>query len=132
MEKEWVLWAGATLGDVSVKITIDDLTDRLDEYGTAAFLVTVGADSSPKVVHAPVVWDGEVLRCTPGGGTLANLTGGGLVTLVFPAPEDGGYSMFLDGRGVPDPDDDAVAVIEFTGGVLHRPAPDAPGGDARC
>jgi len=122
----------ATLGDVSVKITIDDLTDRLDEYGTAAFLVTVGADSSPKVVHAPVVWDGEVLRCTPGGGTLTNLTGGGPVTLVFPSLENGGYSMFLDGRGVPDPDDDAVAVIEFTGGVLHRPAPDAPGGDARC
>ena len=115
-----------------MKVTVDDLADRLDEYGTAAFVVTVGVDSSPKVVHAPVVWDGEVLRCTPGGGTLANLTGGGPVTLVFPTPENGGYSMFLDGRGVPDPDDDAIAVIEFTGGVLHRPAPDAPGGGARC
>ena len=117
---------------MSVKVTTDDLADRLDEYGTAAFVVTVGADSSPKVVHVTVVWDGEVLRCTPGGGTLTNLTGGGPVTLVFPSLENGGYSMFLDGRGVPDPDDDAVAVIEFTGGVLHRPAPDAPGGDARC
>ena len=48
----------ATIGDVSVKITVDDLADRLDEYGTAAFVVTVGADSSPKVVHVPVVWDG--------------------------------------------------------------------------
>ena len=122
----------ATIGDVSVKVTVDDLADRLDEYGTAAFVVTVGVDSSPKVVHAPVVWDGEVLRCTPGGGTLANLTGGGPVTLVFPAPENGGYSMFLDGRGAPDPDDDAIAVFECTGGVLHRPAPDAPGGGARC
>jgi len=122
----------ATIGGVSVKVTVDDLADRLDEYDTAAFVVTVGVDSSPKVVHAPVVWDGEVLRCTPGGGTLANLTGGGLVTLVFPAPENGGYSMFLDGRGAPDPDDDAIAVIEFIGGVLHRPAPDAPGGGARC
>ncbi|MEC8970433.1 MAG: pyridoxamine 5'-phosphate oxidase family protein [Actinomycetota bacterium] len=117
---------------MSVKVTVDDLADRLDEYGTAAFVITVGVDSSPKVVHVPVVWDGEVLRCTPGGGTLANLTGSGPVTLVFPAVENGGYSMFLDGRGVPDADDDAVAVIEFTGGVLHRPAPDAPGGDARC
>ena len=122
----------ATIGDVSVKITVDDLADRLDEYGTAAFVVTVGVDSSPKVVHAPVVWDGEVLRCTPGGGTLANLTGGGPVTLVFPAPENGGYSMFLDGRGAHDPDTDAMVVIEFTGGVLHRPSPDAPGGGVRC
>ena len=132
MEKEWGLWVGATIGDMSVKITVDDLADRLDEYGTAAFMVTVGADSSPKVVHVPVVWAGEVLRCTPGGGTLANLTGGGPVTLVFPAAENGGYSMFLDGRGALDPDAAAIVVIEFTGGVLHRPAPDAPGDDARC
>ena len=132
MEKGWDLWAGATIGGVSVKVTVDDLADRLDEYGAAAFVVTVGADSSPKVVHVSVVWDGEVLRCTPGGGTLANLTGGGPVTLVFPSSGTGGYSMFLDGQGVPDLDDDAVAVIEFTGGVLHRPVPDAPGGDARC
>lgn len=122
----------ATIGDVSVKITTDDLADRLDEYGTAAFVVTVGADSSPKVVHVPVLWDGEVLRCTPGRGTLANLTGGGPVTLVFPAAENGSYSMFLDGRGALDPDDDAIAVIEFTGGVLHRPAPDVPDVEARC
>ena len=122
----------ATIGDVSVKITTDDLADRLDEYGTAAFVVTVGADSSPKVVHVPVLWDGEVLRCTPGGGTLANLTGGGPVTLVFPAAENGGYSMFLDGWGVSDPDDDAIAVIEYTGGVLHRPVADASDGDACC
>ena len=132
MEKESGKWTAATIGDVSVKVTVDDLSDRLDEYGTAAFVVTVGADDSPKVVHVPVVWDGEVLRCTPGGGTLVNLTGGGPVTLVFPAPESGGYSMFLDGRGAHDPDDEAVAVIKFTGGVLHRPAPNAPGDDVPC
>lgn len=132
MDKEWGLWARTTINYVSVKVTVDDLADRLDEYGTTAFVVTVGADSSPKVVHVPVMWDGSVFRCTPGGGTLANLIGSGSVTLVFPAPEGGGYSMFLDGRGASDRNDDSMAVIEFTGGVLHRPAPNSPGDRAAC
>ena len=68
----------------------------------------------------------------PGGGTLANLIGGGPVTLVFPAFETGGYSMFLDGWGVPDSDDEAVAVVKSTGGVLHCPAAHVPGDDTRC
>ena len=114
---------------MSVKVTVIDLADRLDEYGSVAFVVTVGADNFPKVVHVPVVWDGEVLRCTPGGGTLVNLAEDGPVTLVFPAFEPGGYSMFLDGRGAPEPGDEAVAVIKLTGGVLHRPAPNALGDD---
>ena len=75
-----------TLLGMSIPVTGDDLTARLEEYGSACFLVTVGADGSPKVVHVPVLWDGEVLRCTPGAGTLRNLGDGGSATLVFPAP----------------------------------------------
>ena len=131
MWKRSGLWAGATIGDVSVKITVDDLAGRLDEYGTAAFVVTVGADSSPKVVHVPVVWDGEVLRCTPGGGTLVNLAGGGPVTLVFPPPEDGDHSMLVDGIGRVV-DDGEVVEVKFVDGVLHRPAPLAPGDQVDC
>ena len=122
---------------MSIPVTTDDLAARLEEYGSACFLVTVGADGGgsnfAKVVHVPVVWDGEVLRCTPGAGTLrnlGNLTEGGPVTLVFPGPTTDVHSMLLDGTGRDAGND--VAEIEVTGGVLHRPAPAAPGDSAHC
>ena len=123
---------------MSIPVTTSDLAARLEEYGAACFLVSVGADSAgcnfAKVVHVPVTWDGEVLRCTPGGGTLRNLGdpgdgGGAPVTMIFPGPTPDVHSMLLDGTGRADGD---VAVIEVTGGVLHRPAPAAPGAEAHC
>ncbi len=114
---------------MSHPVNTEELPERLAEYGNAAFVVTVGATGAPKVVQVPVVWDGEAIRCTPGGGTLANLASPAPVTLVFPAPVDGGFSMILDGEGTPDGE---VAVVSLTGGVLHRPAPEQPGDEINC
>jgi len=36
---------------VSIPVTGNDVPARLEEYGSAAFLVTVGVDGSAKVVH---------------------------------------------------------------------------------
>ena len=136
---------------MSHPVTADDVPARLEEYGTIAFLVTVGGDGSPKVVHVPVLWtagssatspDGTssqpaagVFRCTPGGGTLHNLAQPGPVTLVFPPPEPGAYSMLIDGTGRVMDDESGTAdllEVSFRGGVLHRPAPAVPGDQARC
>jgi hypothetical protein len=114
---------------MSHPVNTEELSEQLAEYGGAAFVITVGGDGVPKVVHVPVVWDGEVLRCTPGGGTLANLASPAPVTMVFPPPGDGAFSMILDGEGTADGE---VAVVALTGGVLHRPAPDSPGDQIRC
>jgi hypothetical protein len=114
---------------MSNPVNTEELPERLAEYGNAAFVVTMGAAGAPKVVHVPVVWDGEAIRCTPGGGTLANLATSSPVTLVFPAPEPGAFSMLLDGDGLADGE---VAVVTLTGGVLHRPAPDQPGDEINC
>ena len=86
---------------MSIPVTDNDVPARLEEYGSVAFLVTVGVDGSAKVVHVPVVWDASAsaFRCTPGGGTLRNLTKPGPVTLVFPPPADGDHSMLVDGIG---------------------------------
>tara|TARA_Y100000590_G_scaffold147218_2_gene169071 strand:- start:3260 stop:3616 length:357 start_codon:yes stop_codon:yes gene_type:complete len=118
---------------VSIPVTDNDVPARLEEYGSAAFLVTVGVDGSAKVVHVSVVWDASAgaFRCTPGGGTLRNLTKPGPVTLVFPPPENGDHSMLVDGIGRVVGDAE-VAEVEFVGGVLHRPAPSAPGDQVDC
>ena len=118
---------------MSIPVTDNDVPARLEEYGSAAFLVTVGVDGSAKVVHVSVVWDASAgaFRCTPGGGTLRNLTKPGPVTLVFPPPENGDHSMLVDGIGRVAGDAE-VAEVEFVGGVLHRPAPSAPGDQVDC
>ncbi|GIT46998.1 MAG: hypothetical protein Ct9H300mP12_15830 [Acidimicrobiales bacterium] len=54
-----------------------------------------------------------------------NLTKPGPVTLVFPPPADGDHSMLVDGIGRVAGGE--VAEVEFIEGVLHRPAPAAPG-----
>ena len=74
-------------------------------------------------------------HCRPGGGTLRNLVQPGPVTLIFPPPEPGAYSMLIDGTGrVVDGGEDTAGVLEvsFGGGVLHRPVPVDPGDLARC
>ena len=118
---------------MSIPVTDNDVPARLEEYGSAVFLVTVGVDGSAKVVHVPVVWDASAraFQCTPGGGTLRNLTKPGPVTLVFPPPENGDHSMLVDGIGRVAGDAE-VAEVEFVGGVLHRPAPSAPGDQVDC
>ena len=117
---------------MSIPVTDNDVPARREGYGSAAFLVTVGVDGSAKVVHVPVVWDASAgaFRCTPGGGTLRNLTKPGPVTLVFPPPADGDHSMLVDGIGRVAGGE--VAEVEFIEGVLHRPAPAAPGDQADC
>ncbi len=114
---------------MSHPVHLKKLAERLDEYGAAAFVVTVGDGGVPKVVHVPVAWDGQVLRCTPGGGTLRNLGSPAPVTLVFPGPAEDGFSMLVDGSGTAAGE---VAVITPTSAVLHRPAPEQPGDDAAC
>jgi len=122
--------------------------------------VTVGGDGSPKVVHVSVSWVADLsagnldgtssrasagaFRCRPGGGTLRNLAQPGPVTLVFPPPEPGAYSMLIDGTGRVVDDTDPrgdmsgtagtpdTVEVSFRGGVLHRPATTVSGDPTSC
>ena len=107
---------------MSIPVTIEQLPARLDDYVNDCFLITVGSDGTPKVVHVPVAMEGREIRCTPGGGTLRNLATGGPVTLIFPPPGVGAHSMLVDGTGsVVAADEPTEIAISFDSGILHRP-----------
>ena len=116
---------------MSITVSATELASFLDEYGSACFLTTVDTSTtSAKVIHVPVRWDCQVIRCTPGGGTLKNLGDGAPVTLIFPAPSPGSHSMLIDGFGRDS--GHSVAEIDFLSGVLHRPAPGDVGEQSQC
>mgnify|MGYP003740865089 FL=1 len=116
-------------------MSVVDVPIRLEEYGTAAFLVTVSPDGTPKVVHVAVVWEAgaATFRCAPGSGTLRNLDGAtaatagsgaglGPATLIFPGPDVDTHSWLVDTTGQVHPDDPELALLAYESGVLHRPA----------
>jgi hypothetical protein len=120
---------------VSIPVSVVDVPIRLEEYGTAAFLVTVSPDGTPKVVHVAVVWEAgaATFRCAPGNGTLRNLDGAtaatagsgaglGPATLIFPGPDVDTHSWLVDTTGQVHPDDPELALLAYESGVLHRPA----------
>ncbi len=121
---------------MSIPVADTDVPERLAEYGSAPYLVTTSADGTAKVVHVAVLWDVDAgaFTCAPGGGTVRNLGGpdGGPATLVFPGPDADTHSWLVDATGTVDPDEDGWVVLAYDSGVLHRPAPDAPGGEAHC
>ena len=115
---------------MSIPVDVAALGRVLASYG-AGYLITVGADGAPKVVTVePTVLTGVLVVPVPGKGSLANVAARPAATLVFPPPEERGFTLLVDGTAVPDGDD---LRIESTSAVLHRPAahsdgPPAPAG----
>lgn len=71
-----------------------------------------------------------------GGRTRKNLTHRSDVTLLWPPPEPGGYSLIVDGRAEPDTDSDSETArlgVVPTRALLHRDAdPDSPSAAKGC
>jgi hypothetical protein len=144
---------------VSVPVDLQALRDRLGEFGSRAFLVTVGDDGRPHVVSVHVGVDGDRLVVAAGRRTSANVAARPDVTLLWSAPVGPGgsiepgdagcgdptdspgdlddYGLIVDGAGELVDADDAdpplppVVAIRPTAAVLHRLA-DAAGGGPAC
>ncbi len=108
---------------MSVPVDLDLLADALAEFGTAAYLLTTGDDSRPRVAHVAIRLDGGRLHCEIGKRTAANVVARPGVSLLWPAPTPGGMSLIVDGDA--EVADNAVAVTP-TWAVKHRPAPVPP------
>ena len=109
---------------MSVKVELDELAARIDEYGFA-YLVTVSDAGAAHVIAVTprITTDGVVVDAL-GRHSIANATAHPSVTLVWPPTQPGGYSLIVDG-GVAVGDDSVT--VSPARAVLHRPAPGADG-----
>lgn len=105
---------------MSIAVELDALRTRIGEYGPGAYLLSVrdrGDGPVPHVVSVPVSVDGDRLLVDVGERTRANLESRRQVTLLWPAPPGGAYSLIVD--AVVDVTDPQVALVPVSA-VLHR------------
>ena len=107
---------------MSIKVAIEDIGKRIEEYGNSAYVVTVTKEGKAKIVHSIITLEENFIICSPGKGTIKNLTHSSSVSFLFPPNSDGGFSMIIDGIcQIQDQEKDFIKVA-VAGGVLHRPA----------
>jgi hypothetical protein len=109
---------------VSIPVALEELGATLASYPWG-FFVTVGDDLRGHSLAAPTDFREGVLHLSVGRSTRANLAARPDVTMVFPHPSAGEFSLILDGvaaaAAVGDGDGDVV-VFTPSYAVLHRPA----------
>ena len=111
------------------KVDLERLAAALPDY-PFAYLITVDDGYHAHTVTVEPVLRGAVLDVGRiGGRTRNNLARRGDVTLLWPPPEPGGYSLIVDGLAqVADADDDTARLgVVPTRALLHREA-DSPAG----
>ena len=84
---------------MSVSIELEELQERLSEYGPIALLITVGDGRGPHVVSVRVEYQDGALVAGAGRTTAANVTASPAVTAVWPAVGGGDYCLIVDGAG---------------------------------
>jgi len=115
---------------VSVAVAIEALTEKVAEFGPTPYLVTVGADGRAHVVSVRGRVEAALVRVSAGRTSRANVGVNPSVTLLWPAPAGGPYSLIVDGEVNPDDAQDEL-VVRPTRAVLHRVA-DAPADLPNC
>lgn len=119
---------------MSVPVPVEELADAARRFGPCVFLLTTSDDHRPHATHASVTVAGAQVSCGVGRRTARNAMERPLVSLLWPPVEDGGYSLIVDGAitiaGTPG--DDAVATIDVSNAVLHRPATGEAAPGAGC
>jgi hypothetical protein len=114
-------------GVMSIPVSLTELSATLQSYPWG-YLVTVGDDQRAHSLAVPTEWRDGVLLMAAGRSTRANIAARPDVTMVFPHPAAGEYSLILDGRAAVQADAAAGAAggesVVFTPAhaVLHRPA----------
>jgi hypothetical protein len=116
---------------MSQPVELPALRSRLEEYGSSAFLTTVGDEASPHVTSVTVRMDGDRLVFGAGRTSRANLEARPTVALLWPAPAGADYSLIVDGTFDGPVGDAGDVALRPTSAILHRVA-GTPGDGATC
>lgn len=101
-------------------VDLDALRDRIADYGTTAFLVTVNENGTAHVVSVTLRSEGGGLAAVVGRRSRANVEQNQHVTLLWPPGPDPAYSMIVDATAVAGDKDEIT--LEPHSAVLHQVA----------
>ena len=114
---------------MSIEVAADKLAEAVDGY-LVAYLLTLGDRPRPHVAAVSATVAERIVRVRGAGRTASSDIGGhDAVTLLWPAPEPGGYSLIVDGTATIVGDQLEVVPLRA---VLHRPAPAVEPTDGPC
>jgi hypothetical protein len=99
----------------------------MERFGPA-FLLTVTDDARPHAVAVAPSWAGDDLVVSAGKTSRRNAAERPDVTVLWPGPRPGEFSLILDATATVDDGAETVTLAP-TRAVLHRPA---PGGGSDC
>lgn len=119
---------------MSIPVEPADIGKQMEQFGTAAYVLTVRDDATPHIAHLDMRLDGDVLRCGASRSAAANVAQRPTISLLWPPFEPGGYSMIVDAEArTVDGDDGLELELRPMSGVLHRPAtPATPAAIPNC
>lgn len=114
---------------MSIEVAAEALAETVEGFDTV-YLLTVGDRPRPHVGAVSATVADGVVRVTGVGRTgVRDVTDHPAVTLLWPPPESGGYSLIVDGTATIA--GDRVEVIAQRA-MLHRPAPSPRSTDGSC
>jgi hypothetical protein len=105
---------------VSIPVDLAALEAEVSAFGRSALLITTSTDSHPHVASLLVRFEHDELVMNVGRRTLANAARHPAVTLVWPAPPDGGYCLIVDGAARSASPSAETLLVRPTSAVLHR------------
>ena len=82
---------------MSVPVTLAELPGQIARFGDTPYLVTVGADATPRATSVRVRWQGRALMTGAGTRTAANIREHDTIVLLWPAAEPGKHALIVDG-----------------------------------
>jgi len=108
---------------MSIPVPVTELATALAPYPWG-YLMTVRDDLRAQCLAVPTDLRDGVLHAEGGRSTNANLAARPEVTMVFPHPSPGEYTLIVDGTALVTP----AGMVELrpTAAILHRPAVAAP------